>query len=1156
MRTFFYNLNSIIDLNKWIFSEYLGEGRYYLSLVLLFILNFFFPASLYANTDIDPPLTAHSNYHNIITHRGLSWTPDNVLGENILVINSFHEGDKKTDDLMKGIYETFDSSNKNINIFIEYMDAKRYSSDYHKKNLAQVYKYKYTNKRFAAIIVSGYDALQFVRTYRSEIFHSTPVIFSGINNYTLSSLTESLNTTGVVESGDAIATIALALKLHPDIHQVLILSPGKRNSPIPQEITRKFHSKVKLLYWHELYYSDIEKKIEALDKKTIILPIAEPKTKAGSSISYADFVKRIVHITNSPVYCLWDTALGTGAVGGKLISSYLQGKTAAEMALQILSGKDVNEIPVKTDNLNKYMFDYNRLRFFSINQSDLPDNSVIINNPFSLYTKYKKEINAALILVLLQAIIIFHLIIAYKRRRKAENELKAINDELELRVTQRTNEISHANELLLREIDERILIQKALSFSEEKFSKAFLSCPDGIAITRLSDDCLIEVNGVFEQYSGYSREEAIGKTSLELGLWCNPDDRKKLITNVIQEGTCRDFETTLKSKSGNIYDASISIDTVNIAGDMCLLTIARDITEHKRINIELRRYEKIVSSTKDSISFVDTKYIYQAINKSFINAFGLKNKKVVGCHIADIHGEERFNTVIKPNIDRCLGGITVNIQDRIKLSKYGYRHFDILYSPYYEDDKVMGVVVTARDMTHTYELSNQLAYQASHDALTGLINRREFENRLQRILEHVKTHKDQYVLCYMDLDQFKVINDNCGHAAGDELLRQLGKLMQQSVREQDTLARLGGDEFAAIIENCTIKKAQEIVNNLQNTIDNFRFEWENKTYRIGTSIGLVPVTSRSGNTNELLKQADAACYVAKNEGRNRVHLYKQNDAKLEKHHFEMQGVMHVQSALDENRLCLYKQAIVPINSNIKDNGEHYEILLRLEKDGEILLPNIFLPAAEQYGLSNKIDAWVINKLFTWLTEDMERQKNLSLCSINLSAYSLNTEGLLDFILDRLDELPVSPEKICFEITETATIANYEKAINFIKKLRNRGCHFALDDFGSGFSSFAYLKNLEVDYLKIDGMFIRDMLIDPIAFSMVKSINEIGHVVGIKTIAEFVESDKLLQKLRDINVDFVQGHAIGVPQPINSPLPEQPVKSKEKIITHTSNYLKH
>ena len=1156
MRTILLDLNCCINACKWLCPGLHGRERSCLFPVILFLINLLSPVSSYARTDSEPPLTAHSNYHNIVTHGGLSWTTDSVLGSNILVINSFHVGDKKTDELMRGIYETFNNSTRNINIFIEYMDAKRYASEYNKINLAQVYKYKYTNKRFNAIIVSGYEALEFVKSHQSDIFHSTPVVFSGIDNYSLNKLDGLYDTTGVVESGDAVATIKVALNLHPDIHKVLVLSPGKRNSEILQEITKAFHNKVRLIFWHDLYNSDIERKIEALNEKNIILPLGGPITKAGSSISYSEFIRHISHITNSPVYSLWDTALGTGIVGGKLISSYLQGKTAADMALQIVSGKDISEIPIKRENLNKYMFDYNRLKFFGIDQDNLPHDSIIINNPFSLYTKYKKEINSAIILVLLQAIIIFHLIIANKRRKKAENELKAINDDLELRVKQRTNEISSANQLLLKEIEERIQAQKALIFSEEKFSKAFRSCPDGITITRMTDDRLIEVNEIFEQYSEHAREEAIGKTSLELGLWYNPEDRKKLIKKVKQEGVCREFETILKSKSGKIYDTSISVDTIDIAGDTCLLTIARDITEHKRINTELRRYEKIVSSTKDCISFVDTNYIYQAVNKSFINAFCLKNRKIIGCHISEIYGKERFKTVIKPNIDRCLGGITVSIQDKIKLPKSGERHFDILYSPYYENDEVKGVVVTARDMTHTYELSSQLAYQASHDALTGLINRREFENKLQRILEHVKTHNDHYVLCYMDLDQFKVINDNCGHAAGDELLRQLGKLMQKNVRKQDTLARLGGDEFAAIIENCTLKKAQEIVNHLQDTINDFRFEWEDKTYRVGTSIGLVPVTSHSGNINELLKQADAACYVAKNEGRNRIHLYRRNDAKLEKHHFEMQGVMHVQSALDENRLCLYRQPIIPINSNIKDSGEHYEILIRLEKDGKILLPNIFLPAAEQYGLSNKIDAWVVNRFFTWLTEDMERQKSLSLCSINLSAYSLNTDGLLDFILDQLDTLPILPEKICFEITETATIANYDKAINFIKKLRSRGCHFALDDFGSGFSSFAYLKNLEVDYLKIDGMFIKDILIDPIALSMVKSINEIGHVVGIKTIAEFVEDYKILQKLREINVDFVQGNAIGKPQPIDERLFQKAVKPEKIITASRGNYIKH
>lgn len=1125
-------------------------GRLSLCLFILIFVSFLFqPSPSLAYTDIDKPLTAHSNYQYVTTHGGLNWTSDMMFGRNVLIINSYHEGDEKTDLLMNGIHEYFTESGESIRSFTEYMDIKRFSSEFHKENLKQLYRHKYTNRRFDIIIVSGAEALNFILEVRPEIFHNTPIVFASVDEHAVQSVSHLDNITGVTETIDVEATIELALKLHPEISKVLILSPGKRNAVNQSRISGKFNKRVQLIFWHELYNSEIESKLESLGSDVIIVPLSEPRTKSGTVIPYGEFIERIANISKAPVYGLWDTAIGHGAVGGKLVSSYVHGQTAAELALRIMNGQAASEVPVVKDRANRYIFDYQKISSFGISETSLPSASKLINKPFPIYQNYKTEINSAIVILFIQACIICLLIFVNNKRKKAENKLKTINDELESRVTQRTNEISLANSQLLKEIEERKQVEKALSISEEKFSKAFHACPDAVTITNLSNDHLIEVNEVFEKYTGYKHNEVIGKSGLYLGLWVNPEDRSRLIDTIKLDGTCRNLEVQMRSRFGRIYDASLSADIIDISGEKCMITITRDITDQKRANTELRRYEKIVSSTKDFISFVDTNYIYRAVNKTFLDAFRLKQADIIGRHVTSIHGKASFREIIKPHLDQCLKGITVNLQEKIELPKVGARYFDILYSPYYEDENIMGVVITARDMTHTLELSKQLAYQASHDGLTGLINRREFEARLQYILTSSRKSRKQYFLCYMDLDQFKVINDTCGHAAGDELLRQLGTILQDNVRTEDTLARLGGDEFAAIIQYSTLDQAHMIVNQLLKTIENFRFEWRGKTYSVGVSIGMVPITRHSVNLNDLLKQADAACYVAKDTGRNRIHLYQHNDARLERHHFEMQGVIQVQSALDENRFRLYKQLIMPINEGA-DTGEHYEILLRIEKDGEIIPPSQFLSSAEQYGLSSKIDTWVISRVFNWLTEEPDRQESISICSINLSGYSLGTDSLLEFIIEKLDQHPVMPEKICFEITETATIANYEKASHFIKQLKNRGCHFALDDFGSGFSSFAHLKNLKVDYLKIDGMFIRDMLTDPIVFSMVKSINEIGHIAGIKTIAEFVENVTILQKLKEINIDFAQGYAIGPPQPIDEAF------SIEVITEYTNLYMNH
>ena len=382
---------------------------------------------------------------------------------------------------------------------------------------------------------------------------------------------------------------------------------------------------------------------------------------------------------------------------------------------------------------------------------------------------------------------------------------------------------------------------------------------------------------------------------------------------------------------------------------------------------------------------------------------------------------------------------------------------------------------------------------------------------------------------HLDLDQFKVINDTCGHLAGDELLRQLSEILLSEVRKRDTLARLGGDEFGVLMEHCDIGHARRVTDALRAKVEEFRFVWQDKKFSIGVSIGLVPISVEIGNVNDVLSAADAACYAAKDAGRNRVHIYSVDDKQVSQHRGEMKWVSKINQALEDDLFALYYQKIVPVDQKI-GHGEHYELLMRMHgKDGEVIPPGAFLPAAERFGLSAKIDHWVVSSAFTWLATHPAKQKKLELCAINLSGQTLGNDDFMKYLIDKLDENLVDPNKICFEITETSAIANLSHAIRFIKKIREKGCRFALDDFGSGVSSFGYLKNLPVDFLKIDGAFVRDIKTDRIDRAMVKSINEIGQIMGKKTIAEFVENDAILQELKKIGVDYAQGYGIAKPR---------------------------
>ena len=441
---------------------------------------------------------------------------------------------------------------------------------------------------------------------------------------------------------------------------------------------------------------------------------------------------------------------------------------------------------------------------------------------------------------------------------------------------------------------------------------------------------------------------------------------------------------------------------------------------------------------------------------------------------------------------------------------------------------VTGGVLVFHDVSESRDLNRRLSYHASHDILTGLVNRAEFENRVERALKSARARETSYALLYLDLDQFKIVNDSCGHSAGDALLGQLGTLLKSKIRWRDTLARLGGDEFGVLLESCTLDEAMNTAETLRMAIGDYKFVWEERTFRLGVSIGVVPITADNEDVAALLTAADSACAAAKEAGRNRIHSFQENDIDLMRRRREMQWAARINNALEENRFELFRQTIQPLQT--EEEGAHYEILLRMrDESGGIISPGLFIEAAERYGITPKIDRWVIRSAFRWLVSEADERERLSLCSINLSGQSLGDEKFLPFVVDQFQMSGLDATKICFEITETAAIASYSQANRFINALKELGCKFALDDFGTGLSSFGYLKHFPVDFLKIDGSFVKEILHDPIDREMVRSINEIGHLTGKQTIAEFAENEEIITMLRGMGIDYAQGYGVSEPK---------------------------
>jgi diguanylate cyclase (GGDEF)-like protein len=461
--------------------------------------------------------------------------------------------------------------------------------------------------------------------------------------------------------------------------------------------------------------------------------------------------------------------------------------------------------------------------------------------------------------------------------------------------------------------------------------------------------------------------------------------------------------------------------------------------------------------------------------------------------------------------------------------------FPVEYSthPMLEEDCLKGAVTVFRDVTETRSMLREMRFLASHDPLTHLLNRHAFDQRLRQAFADARDYALTHVLFYMDLDQFKLVNDTCGHVAGDTMLRHLSHQLRQAIGAEGVLARLGGDEFGLLLERSSLERGAQVAERIFNAIKRFRFAWEGRSFSCGVSIGIAEINAETENTHSALSAADTACYVAKDMGRNRVHIYRPYDEEINRQQVQMRWVNRIETAIQQERFTLLAQPIRSIGAQ-EPADEHVEVLLRMRDDqGREITPGAFIPAAERYNLMVGLDRWVVRHTFAWLAEHPSRLASLGLCAINLSGQSIGDGAFYEYILEQLREFRLPAEKISFEVTETAVVSRLDQATRFISLLKRRGFHFSLDDFGTGMSSFAYLKSLPVDFLKIDGSFVKNMLHDPVDRAMVESINRIGHLMGLRTVAEYVESEQILEQLIEIGVDYAQGFGVMRPSPLET-----------------------
>lgn len=671
---------------------------------------------------------------------------------------------------------------------------------------------------------------------------------------------------------------------------------------------------------------------------------------------------------------------------------------------------------------------------------------------------------------------------------------------------------------------------------------AIINSSNDAIISKTLDGIITSWNKAAEKIFGYKSKEMIGHHVGAL----YPDDKVHeediLISKIINNQSVSHFETTRLTKNKQAISASVSLSPIkNAQGEIIgASTIVRDITQTKHLQqklaLEHERLRVTLDSIGDAVITTDKTGLVQYLNPVAENLTDWTRNEAVGLPL-----EKVFNIIDEATRQHCLNPVELCLSENrvvglanhtVLISRDGQEYgIEDSAAPIKDHTgNTLGVVLVFHDVSEQRIMASEISYRATHDSLTGLYNRSEFESILNKCIQSHKMPDAVGALMFLDLDQFKIVNDTCGHAVGDKLLVEVTGIIQNCIRINDTFARIGGDEFAILLENCDVEKAHEIATLICQSVDSYRFLNEDQKFRVGTSIGLVVIDQHTRSTSEILQAADNACYGAKSAGRNRVHLHYNNNPNLADYKKETQWINRIEHALEENRFTLFCQRISALNHI---GNEHAEILLRLiDENGTIIEPSIFIPAAERFHMMSRIDRWVVKNAFEWLQENDASLSHIDAVSINLSGQSLGDKDFHGFVEQLINSMSLNCSKICFEITETVAITNITNASMFFNQVKQHGIRLSLDDFGSGVSSFAYLKNLPVDYLKIDGQFIKDLIENKIGQATVKCLTEVAKITNKQTIAEWVDNPSVEKMLKDMGVDFTQGYLKHIPAPID------------------------
>ncbi|MBW3697693.1 EAL domain-containing protein [Vibrio sp. T187] len=1010
----------------------------------------------------------------------------------VLVVHSYHHGFFWTDRFQSGLASQLNS--EEIPYRVVYLDTKRTQNQDYLDQLYRLYKTKLSHEKFSAIVVSDNNALNLMQRLAPEL-GDTPVIFGGINNYS-SRMHQDINATGVIEDIDLLSNISLIQRLQSGVEKIYVVSDFSITGDAIRAQIDKFlvaHPEYQDMVKHYVpeSFDQMRQDASSMEQTNSVLFWAYYRDKQGYISDDQDWIK-LNQESNVPIYMVHDLGLGHGAVGGVIQSGFVQGREAGRMLVRVLS-QPQQALPKVRAGSPEIKLDYQMVKRWNLG-ADGEASATFFNKPQPFFVRYQTEIQTLSSVFLLMAIIILALAYYLKRLKRSETT-------------------SRKNQLLLESIFDQSLQYIGIIDQQGKLVSSNSKLHELLYNQGFHLDANLWQHKHWEESAAktlndyFSGGEPYSTLHFEAEIWC-------------------------RDQGSLILEVSIKPLPNQELGIIQFLLEARDVTSRKFAESKLFQRESNLRLYYDKqpvmMVTLDANNRIQQVNQFTEQLLGYTPDELLGHRPREFYVDE--NALIPRQVlllpqQTTKGVWRRDIQYRHASGKTIWVRENI--RPLTDSDQLL---IVGEDISETRELAEQLEYQASYDLLTDTYNRNYFEIVLGKALKEVETHMRTHAMLYLDLDQLKVLNDTAGHEAGDAAILFCAGLLEDVLPYNAILARMGGDEFAVLLKDCTERDAITTCRSIISTMSEQAFLWDDIRLHLTCSIGirLIDHTASSGQT--VHAQADAACHGAKEAGRNRYNLYHEDDEAQQRRHLEMESVNLVHDALAHDRLELFAQRIMSFDE--ASEKMHFEILVRIKNSkGEYISPGIFMPASERYNIAHLIDRQVVSQTLTWLEAHPDAIEELGLCSINLSGHSMGNREFIEFLLESLEQSAVPCEKLCLEITETAAMSNMNQAIEFFTQVKELGCLIALDDFGSGLSSFGYLKKLPVDIVKIDGLFVRDIDVNEMDHVMVRSINDLAQQMGKRTVAEFVENTQIIDKLLELGVTYGQGYIIGRPKPL-------------------------